>query len=209
MQFSGRLTAGLGSPLARMPVQIVERFAPGAQPAERVTTVQTGGDGAFSAHLEPGPSRDVAAVFAGTRTLTRSGAKPQRLGVRTGVRMRASSPSRDDRRAADRLPRPGRSGRSGDPARRQVGAAPVPARRAFPGPSSARSRPTPSAASSYAYRFSDNDSRGVRFQFRAVAPTQSDWPYEPEARGQSRCAGADAEGQRRAESCSVTWSTRS
>jgi hypothetical protein len=31
----------------------------------------------------------------------------------------------------------------------------------------------------YAYRFTDDDSRGVPFKFRAVAPTQSDWPYEP------------------------------
>jgi hypothetical protein len=31
----------------------------------------------------------------------------------------------------------------------------------------------------YAYRFSDDDSRGVRFQFRAYAPAQDDWPYEP------------------------------
>ena len=31
----------------------------------------------------------------------------------------------------------------------------------------------------YAYRFSDDDSRGVRFRFRAFVPKQSDWPYEP------------------------------
>jgi len=31
----------------------------------------------------------------------------------------------------------------------------------------------------YAYRFSDDDSRGASFQFRAFAPAQSDWPYEP------------------------------
>ena len=31
----------------------------------------------------------------------------------------------------------------------------------------------------YGYRFSDDDSRGVRFQFRAYAPAQGDWPYEP------------------------------
>jgi hypothetical protein len=31
----------------------------------------------------------------------------------------------------------------------------------------------------YAYRFSDDDSRGARFQFRAYAPAQSDWPCEP------------------------------
>jgi hypothetical protein len=31
----------------------------------------------------------------------------------------------------------------------------------------------------YAYRFSDDDSRGVRFQFRAYAPAQAGWPFEP------------------------------
>jgi hypothetical protein len=31
----------------------------------------------------------------------------------------------------------------------------------------------------YAYRFADDDSRGVRFEFRAFAPEQSGWPYEP------------------------------
>ena len=90
--FSGRLIAGLGSPLARMPVQVVERFDSGANPAQRVTTVETGADGVFTAHLAPGPSRSVTAVFGGTRTLTRSAGRPVRLGVRGGVRMRASAP---------------------------------------------------------------------------------------------------------------------
>jgi hypothetical protein len=31
----------------------------------------------------------------------------------------------------------------------------------------------------YAYRFADDDSRGVRFQFRAYAPAQAGWPFEP------------------------------
>lgn len=31
----------------------------------------------------------------------------------------------------------------------------------------------------YAYRFSDDDSRGARFQFRAYAPAQAGWPFEP------------------------------
>jgi hypothetical protein len=31
----------------------------------------------------------------------------------------------------------------------------------------------------YAYRFSDDDSRGARFQFRAHVPAQEGWPYEP------------------------------
>ncbi len=32
----------------------------------------------------------------------------------------------------------------------------------------------------YAYAFSDDDSRGVRFQFRAYI-RGGDWPYEPAA----------------------------
>ena len=31
----------------------------------------------------------------------------------------------------------------------------------------------------YAYRFADDDSRGAHFQFRAYAPAQAGWPYEP------------------------------
>jgi len=31
----------------------------------------------------------------------------------------------------------------------------------------------------YAYRFSDDDSRGVRFQFRAYVNGREGWPYEP------------------------------
>ena len=31
----------------------------------------------------------------------------------------------------------------------------------------------------YPYRFADDDSRGVRFQFRAFAPAQAGWPFEP------------------------------
>jgi hypothetical protein len=33
----------------------------------------------------------------------------------------------------------------------------------------------------HAYRFSDDDSRGVRFRFRALAPAEGGWPYEPGA----------------------------
>jgi hypothetical protein len=33
----------------------------------------------------------------------------------------------------------------------------------------------------YAYRFSDDDSRGVRFQFRAYVKGREGWPYEPGA----------------------------
>ena len=31
----------------------------------------------------------------------------------------------------------------------------------------------------YAYSFSDDDSRGIRFQLRAFVPAAAGWPYEP------------------------------
>ena len=31
----------------------------------------------------------------------------------------------------------------------------------------------------YSYRFSDDDSRGARFQFRAYLPADENWPYAP------------------------------
>ena len=33
----------------------------------------------------------------------------------------------------------------------------------------------------YAYAYSDDDSRGVRFQFRAYVPAADGWPFEPTA----------------------------
>jgi hypothetical protein len=175
--FSGRLVAGLDSPLGRMPVQVVEQFEPGSQPTQRVSTVETGADGVFTTHLGPGPSRTVTAVFAGTRTLTRSGGRPVRLAVRSGVRMWASAPVATI---------------GGRPVvfRGKVlaGGATVPAdgksvQLQFRAPgipwTEFRTIPTdPLGRFEYAYRFTDDDSRGIPFKFRAVAPAQTGWPYE-------------------------------
>ena len=176
--FSGRLVAGLRTPLAGMPVQVIEHFDAGAGQPERVSTVKTGADGVFTARLAPGPSRKVVAIFRGTRALTRSGSRRIRLGVRGGLRMRASA------------------------AVAAVGGRPV----VFRGRVAAAAGAIPPGGKSvqlqfrlpgipwtefrtietdrrgrfrYAYRFSDDDSRGVRFQFRAFAPAQSGWPFEP------------------------------
>ena len=174
----GRLLAGARAPLAGAPLRIVERFATGAKPASRVTEVTTKGNGAFALRLAPGPTREVTAVFAGAPTLTRASGPSLRLAVRSGVRLRASATVA------------------------RVGGAPI----AFNGELLASPRTTRLRARSvelqfrlpglpwsefravetdrhgrfrYAYRFSDDDSRGVRFQFRAFVPRQSDWPYEP------------------------------
>jgi hypothetical protein len=175
---TGRLTAGMWASLQGAPLRIVEHFAGGARPASRVTEVRTNRSGAFALRLSPGPSREVTAVFAGGPALTRSSGPALRLAVRSGVRLRVSA------------------------ARAEVGGAPLvfsgrvlappgtipPGGRAvelqfrLPGLAWGEFRTVKTdrrGRFSYPYRFSDDDSRGVRFQFRAFVPTQSDWPYEP------------------------------
>jgi hypothetical protein len=177
MALGGRLTGGHGQPLAHAPLRIVERFD-GGFPEQRESTVWTGADGGFGLRLPAGPNREVVAVFDGSRTLSRTSSSPLRLAVRSGVRLRASA------------------------ALAQIGGPPL----VFRGTVAAAPGAIPPAGKSvelqfrlpglawtefrtvqtdrrgrfrYAYRFSDDDSRGVRFQFRAYAPAQDGWPYEP------------------------------
>jgi hypothetical protein len=180
--FSGRLVAGLGSPLGRMPVQVIESFDSGANPVQRVTTVEAGADGIFTAHLAPGPSRSVTAVFGGTRTLTRSAARPVRLEVRAGVRMRASAPVA----AIGGRPAIFRGEVEADGAAIPPDGKTVQLQFRAPGVPWTEFRTVQTDARGrfrYPYSFTDDDSRGVRFQFRAFAPAQSDWPFEPASSG--------------------------
>lgn len=176
--YAGRLKVAGGSPPGRQRVEIVETFAAGADPGRRTTTVETAADGSFRAHLPPGPSRRLAVFFAGSRTLGRAGGGEASLRVLSSVRMHASSASA------------------------RIGGAPV----VFSGRISGLSAPIPPSGRPvqlqfrlaggtwsefrtvqtdprgrfrYPYSFSDDDSRGVRFQFRAFAPAQDGWPYEP------------------------------
>jgi hypothetical protein len=176
--FGGRLVGGSGTPLPGMPVRIVERFGSGASATERVSTAWTDGDGSFSAALPAGPSREVLAVFAGTPTLSRAASRPLQLRIRGGVRLRVSS------RLATVGGRPvvfsGRVGAAGCSI--PPGGKAVELQFRLPGLGWSEFRTVQTDARGrfrYAYRFSDDDSRGVRFQFRAYAPAQGDWPYEP------------------------------
>jgi hypothetical protein len=177
---SGRVIASSGSPRGGLPLQVVETFRAGAVPGQRTTTLLTAADGTFSAHLAPGPGRDVEAVFAGDRTLAKAAARPLHLTVLASVHLRASS------------------------AIATIGGAPV----VFSGLLANQGATIPSTGNPvelqfrlphgawkefrsvqtdargrfhYAYAFSDDDSRGIRFQFRAYAPAQDDWPYDPAA----------------------------
>jgi hypothetical protein len=170
----GRLAAGSRA-LASMPIAVVERDRTGAT---RVSAATTGADGGFSVRLPAGPSREVQAVFAGSETLSRASSGELQLAARSGVRMATSAKLA------------------------KVGGAPL----LFSGRVSAASGTIPPEGKTvelqfrlpglpwtefrttrtdrrgrfrYRYRFSDDDSRGVRFLFRAYAPAQGGWPYEP------------------------------
>jgi len=173
----GRLMTGIDTPLGGMPLRIVERFAPGPGPAKLVSVVRTEPGGTFSASLDPGPSREVTVLFDGSTMLARSAGPPLDLRVRSAVQLRASS------------------------AVAKVGGAPLVFRgRVLPtaaidkeGEAVQLQFRVPGADWSefrtvqtdrrgrfrYSYRFSDDDSRGARFQFRAYVPEQENWPYEP------------------------------
>jgi hypothetical protein len=178
--FGGRLTTASGSPLSGLPVAVVETFAAGADPVQRVSTVRTGADGTFVIRLAPGPTREVTASFAGDRVLARATGRRTQLQVLASVRLRASASTAVVGGAPVVF-----SGRIGDldaPILRT--GRPVQLQFRVPGSDWSEFRTVQTDAHGrfrYAYAFSDDDSRGVRFQFRAFAPAQEDWPYEPAA----------------------------
>jgi hypothetical protein len=174
----GKLVTGRSSPLGSTPVRVVERFAPGAHPVVQTSTAMTAPDGTFEIRTEPGPSRTIEVSFEGSPTLARSSARTLELGVRSGVRLQASAAVATVggaplifhgrlNAAASEIPTGGRS---------------VELQFRLPGLPWTEFRTVQTDRRGrfrYAYRFSDDDSRGVRFQFRAYAPAQEDWPYEP------------------------------
>jgi hypothetical protein len=163
-----------------VPVQIVETFDAGASQTQRTTTVATAEDGSFVAHLAPGPSRQVEALFAGNRVLTRASGRRVRMNVLSGVSMRASTAT-----ATIGGPPVMFSGRIGDlDASIPLLGRPVELQFRLQGEPWSEFRTVQTDARGrfrLAYRFSDDDSRGVSFQFRAFVPAQAGWPYEPAA----------------------------
>jgi hypothetical protein len=176
--FGGRLLATSDAPLGGCSIEVVERFDAGAPDPRHTTVVRTDEEGRFSVTLAPGPSREVFAVFGGTSRATGTASRPLRLGVRGGVRLRASATVA---RVGGRpvvfrgavAASPGELPPGGARVQLQFRAAGLPWSEFRTVQTNARGR------FRYPYRFSDDDSRGIRFQFRAFVPTQSGWPYEP------------------------------
>lgn len=176
--FGGRLLAGRRTPLPGAAVRVTESFADGAVPAQRVTMVRSEADGHFGLRLAPGPSRQVSAQVLPTATNRSASSQPLEISVHSRVALRVSSS------VAHVGGRPivlrGRIAHTGSslPADGKV----VQLQFRLPGLPWREFRTVRSDASGrfhYAYRFSDDDSRGTRFQFRAYAPAQAGWPYEP------------------------------
>jgi hypothetical protein len=177
-RFSGRLRRFGGTPVAGQEITVLERFAGGGEPRQRTSVARTATDGSFSLPLPPGPSRDVIAAYAGSRLLTRATGPGAHLGAPTVVRLRASAAKA---RVGGR-PVVFRGGIGAVGARRAVRGLPVELQFRYPGAGWSEFRTVEADARGrfrYAYRFSDDDSRGIRFQFRAYVKGREGWPYEP------------------------------
>jgi hypothetical protein len=176
--YAGLLASASGPLSGRLPIEVVETFAAGSEPAQRTTVVETASDGTFETRLPPGPSRRVQVRFAGNRTLTRAAAPEVSLDVLGGLRMRSSSSSA--RVGGAPVVFSGRLGGLGAPI--AADGKQIELQFRFPGSGWSEFRSVQTDAHGrfrYPYSFSDDDSRGVRFQFRAYAPAENGWPYEP------------------------------
>jgi len=123
------------------------------------------------------PRAQVSASFAGNRTLTRATGGSAGLAVHSAVRLHASTA----------LARVGGapvvfSGRIAHLGAKTPKGKAVELQFRYPGAGWSEFRTVKTGANGrfrYAYRFSDDDSRGVRFEFRARVTGREGWPYEP------------------------------
>ena len=162
----GRLATANGVPLGNEEVVVRESFDSGA-PAPRARAVRTAADGSFSVPVDAGPSRRIEISFAGSRGRTASTASPLRLEAQGCVTMRASA--RSARIGGQAVVFSGRVGLPGGIA--PPGGVRVQLQFRLPGLPWSEFRTIGSDRHGrfrYPYAFADDDSRGVRFQFRAV-----------------------------------------
>lgn len=173
----GRLTDSEGTPLAAAPIEILERFDPGARTDLRVTRIATDAEGRYRLRLRPGPSRRISARFPGDRLLARTESAPLRLVVRSRVRFKIV-PQVVRNRDAVRMRGRVRGRGAGPPAGGKLVAI------QYLDPGRRRWRPAELVRTDrrgrfrYRYRFRTVGSP-QRFVFRAVAPAEAGWPYRP------------------------------
>lgn len=170
----GRLTSA-GAGVSAAPLRVVERFAPGSHPANRITTVRTDGTGRYSSRLRAGPSRHITVVYPGTRLRARRKSRTVRVDA-TGQVSFSLRPTRVYNRGAVRMK--GRVGRAGAivPARGKLVAVQYfdPARSKWRPVEVLRTRRN--GTFHYGYRFRTIAS-AQRIMFRAVSLNEAGWPY--------------------------------
>jgi hypothetical protein len=174
----GSLTTAAGTPLGGQQLKIVERQPTREGATAKVSTVTTGPGGAFAVPLRPGPSRELVASFAGTPSLTRSTSRVLKLLVRSAISLRASAPVA----RVGGAPILFRGRVFADPGSIPAEGKSVQLQFRLPGLRWSEFRTVQTDRRGrfrYAYRFSDDDSRGAVFRFRAYAPAQAGWPFEP------------------------------
>jgi hypothetical protein len=177
----GHLTTANGSPLAGEVVVLTEAIDGASADPQRTDTLRTAADGTFSARLSAGPNRRLLLSFAGSPGRAPSSAPPLRLESRGCITLRAST-------ARARIG--GRpivfSGRVDAPGMVAADGLPVALQFRLPGLPWSEFRTLETNRNGrfrYPYAFADDDSRGARFQFRAVVAAHPGWPY---ATGTSR-----------------------
>jgi hypothetical protein len=175
--FAGRALTARRTPLAGATVRVSERFSVGG-PADRVSTVRTGEDGRFGIRLASGPSREVLATVAPSATTRGASSEPLTLTVHSRVILRVSA--RIAKIGGPPLVFRGKVASGGAAMPEEGKVVQLQFRlQGLPWSEFRSVRTGPDGRFRYAYRFSDDDSRGARFQFRAYAPAQAGWPFEP------------------------------
>jgi hypothetical protein len=176
IRLKGRLTTGARRPIGGAAVRIVERY--GGRIGNRTLTSVTDESGRFSVALPAGPSREVVASFAGDLAFAHAAGDPARLLVRSAASLRVSAPVA----TVGGRPLVFRGVVRSRPGELPLGGKTVELQFRAPGLGWQEFRTLETNRRGrfrYAYRFSDDDSRGARFEFRAHVPQQAGWPYEP------------------------------
>jgi hypothetical protein len=172
----GRLVTAGGGGVGGAPMTLGETFASGSRRPTRSVTAVTDSSGRFTARLKRGPSRTVAARFAGDARRLSTTSSPVRARVRGGVTFKAPKRAKAGRRATFRgrvKAKGARFARSGKSVEIQV-------RIGRKWKTVGRSLHTDARGRfRLRYRFVANYTRPVRYRFRAVVLRERGWPYLP------------------------------
>ncbi len=173
-QVTGTLRTAAGAPLAGQGVRLVEEFYAGSEPDSRTRTLRTDPRGEVSAHLPPGPSREVELVFPGGGVYQSSRSEKLELEVEGAVTLRAKRKVR----AGRRLKFKGVVAHDGAllPAGGKLVEVQVRVGRRWRAVTGSK-RTRSNGAYRLKYRFGEFYTRPTRFKFRTKLVPEQGWPF--------------------------------